>query len=79
MKYERIVSSASDTEMVENPFRSFVNTNISDVKQKATRLSDNYMLNFGGGFSSMSTKEKSSRQQLVKQMFGRPTESNKTV
>ena len=25
------------------------------------------MLNFGGGFSSVSTKEKSSRQQLVKQ------------
>ena len=41
------------------PFPIFVNTNISDVKRKATRLSDNYMLNFGGGFSSV-FKEKSS-------------------
>ena len=64
MKYERAVSSRSNTEVVENPFQSFVNTNVSDMKRKATRLGDQYMLNFGGGFSKVSTKEKSTRQEL---------------
>ena len=57
MKYKVVSESAQETPIdnQDNPFISYTSTDINETKRKANKLGSAYFLNFGGGYSKIST------------------------
>ena len=57
MKYKVVSESAQETPIdnQDNPFISYTSNDINETKRKANKLGSAYFLNFGGGYSKIST------------------------
>jgi hypothetical protein len=67
MKYKNLyITSRVSSPANENPFTSYVSNDINENKRKASKLGEGYIVNFGGGFTEVTTKFRSHKSSLAK-------------